>query len=95
MYDEVVFCNAFIFSDLCKKQVVDELQESKISEFRSGILTRCQQTFENKCQSEIDKKKKEAEEEQDVYFSFFMTQSFSLLLLPTLQKFWVVICFTY
>ncbi|VDD91341.1 unnamed protein product [Enterobius vermicularis] len=55
--EEPKFCP--LYSDLCKKQVVDELQESKISEFRSGILTRCQQTFENKCQSEIDKKKKE------------------------------------
>uniref|UniRef100_A0A0N5ABE5 MIF4G domain-containing protein n=1 Tax=Syphacia muris TaxID=451379 RepID=A0A0N5ABE5_9BILA len=69
--EEPKFCP--LYSDLCKKQVLEEMKDSKISEFRSGILTRCQQTFEkNKCQSEIDKKKKEAEEEQDVNLYFFM-----------------------
>ncbi|VDM45190.1 unnamed protein product [Toxocara canis] len=62
--EEPKFCP--LYSDLCKKQVVEESQESGKSEFRSGILTRCQQTFETKRQDEINKKRAEAEAEPDV-----------------------------
>uniref|UniRef100_F1KRP4 Eukaryotic translation initiation factor 4 gamma 3 n=1 Tax=Ascaris suum TaxID=6253 RepID=F1KRP4_ASCSU len=61
--EEPKFCP--LYSDLCKKQVVEESQESGKSEFRSGILTRCQQTFETKRQEEINKKRAEAEAETD------------------------------
>ncbi|KHN78813.1 Eukaryotic translation initiation factor 4 gamma 3, partial [Toxocara canis] len=61
--EEPKFCP--LYSDLCKKQVVEESQESGKSEFRSGILTRCQQTFETKRQDEINKKRAEAEAEPD------------------------------
>uniref|UniRef100_A0A915AMQ1 MIF4G domain-containing protein n=1 Tax=Parascaris univalens TaxID=6257 RepID=A0A915AMQ1_PARUN len=61
--EEPKFCP--LYSDLCKKQVVEESQESGKSEFRSGILTRCQQTFETKRQEEINKKRAEAEAEAD------------------------------
>uniref|UniRef100_A0A0M3KE65 Vicilin-like seed storage protein At2g18540 n=1 Tax=Anisakis simplex TaxID=6269 RepID=A0A0M3KE65_ANISI len=51
--------------DKDQKQVIEESQESGKSEFRSGILTRCQQTFETKRQDEINKKREEAAAEKD------------------------------
>lgn len=53
-------------SDLCKLQVVEESKESKDkSKFRSALLTRCQNTFEEKRMSEINAKKIELEKETD------------------------------
>lgn len=48
-------------------QVVKESKESKDkSKFRSALLTRCQNTFEEKRMSEINNKKTEMEKETDV-----------------------------
>ncbi|CAG9532137.1 unnamed protein product [Cercopithifilaria johnstoni] len=62
--EEPNFCA--LYSDLCKMQVVKESKESKDkSKFRSALLTRCQNTFEEKRMSEINNKKTEMEKETD------------------------------
>uniref|UniRef100_A0A915PSM8 MIF4G domain-containing protein n=1 Tax=Setaria digitata TaxID=48799 RepID=A0A915PSM8_9BILA len=62
--EEPNFCA--LYSDLCKMQVVKESKESKDkSKFRSALLTRCQNTFEEKRMSEINNKKMEMEKETD------------------------------
>ncbi|VIO94983.1 MIF4G domain containing protein [Brugia malayi] len=62
--EEPNFCA--LYSDLCKMQVVKESKESKDkSKFRSALLTRCQNTFEEKRMSEINNKKIEMEKETD------------------------------
>ncbi|MCP9262289.1 hypothetical protein DINM_005569 [Dirofilaria immitis] len=63
--EEPNFCA--LYSDLCKMQVVKESKESKDkSKFRSALLTRCQNTFEEKRMSDINNKKTEMEKETDI-----------------------------
>ncbi|MFH4974348.1 hypothetical protein AB6A40_001057 [Gnathostoma spinigerum] len=61
--EEPKFCP--LYSDLCKAQDMYESNDTGTCEFRNGILTRCQQTFETKRQDEINKKNEEAAAETD------------------------------
>lgn len=55
---------------------MEESKESKDkSDFRSALLTRCQNTFEEKRMFEINSKKAEVEKEIDVGFSLFVLHS--------------------
>lgn len=65
----------FFFSDLCKIQVSEEAKDrfdengeiiKGSAGFRSGILSRCQSTFESKRENEVATRKIAIEEEPDV-----------------------------
>uniref|UniRef100_A0A914X7L4 MIF4G domain-containing protein n=1 Tax=Plectus sambesii TaxID=2011161 RepID=A0A914X7L4_9BILA len=62
--EEPKFCP--LYSDLCKEQVKLEMKTTgSKSDFRSGILTKCQQTFETKREEALQQLRKDAEAETD------------------------------